>query len=151
MPSTTDFHVTVFEAIPSPIFVVDRDLCVIDFNTAAAKLPNAIIFNALRPRGGEMLGCVHADGAGCGQDPACRGCSIQKLMRDAFDGGYICRRAVAMQLRTKNGASEDVDFLVSAAPFRDGREPLLLVILENLNQIATLWDRTRSGRMAAGT
>lgn len=138
MPATTDFHVTVFEAIPSPIFVVDREFSVIDFNTAAAKLPNSVVFNALRPRGGDMLNCVHADGVGCGKAAACRGCGIQQVMREAFEGGYISRRATAIQLRTAGGGRESTDFLVTAAPFRDGREPLLLLVLENLTEIRKL-------------
>ncbi len=151
MSAQTDFHVTVFEAIPSPIFVIDREFSIIDFNSAAGKLPNAVVFNALRARGGDMLGCVHAEGGVCGEAAACRGCSIQKVIRDAFTGGYVCRRAIAMPLRMAGGGVEITDFLVTAAPFRDGKEPLLLLILENLGEIIRAATRGDARGTAAAT
>jgi PAS domain-containing protein len=152
MPLTTDFHLTVFEAIPSPIFVVDRDLCIIDFNAAAARLPDPIVFTALRPGAGEVLHCINAEGAGCGASPACRECGIRNSMREALQGGYVCRHAVRLHVRRGEQTIEEADFLVTAAPFRDGSESLLLLILEDLEEIVRLRDRSLSrSAHAAGT
>ena len=151
LPVTTDFHVTVFEAIPSPVFVVDREFSIIDFNAAAAKLPDPIVFTALRPRGGEALRCVNAEAAGCGNSPACRECGIRNTMKEALVGGYVCRRAVRMRLRRDGKNVEEVDFLVTAAPFRDGSEPLVLLILEDLDEIVRLRNRARAQAVRLGT
>jgi PAS domain-containing protein len=151
MPLTTDFHVTVFEAIPSPVFVVDRDLCIIDFNAAAAKLPDPVVFTAFRPRAGDELRCINSEAGGCGSSPACRECGIRNSMREAISGGYVCRRAVRMHLRRDGANVEEVDFLITAAPFRDGSEPLALLILEDLEEIIRLRDRALFRTAQAGT
>ena len=33
-----DFHKTVLDAIPSPVFVVQQDVRIVDFNTAASNI-----------------------------------------------------------------------------------------------------------------
>jgi nitrogen-specific signal transduction histidine kinase len=33
-----DFHKTVLDAIPSPVFVVQQDVRIVDFNAAASKM-----------------------------------------------------------------------------------------------------------------
>lgn len=37
-PGRTDFYKTILNAIPSAVFVVEDDVCIVDFNSAAAKL-----------------------------------------------------------------------------------------------------------------
>src|SRR5947209_12406848 len=108
---TTDFHVTVFEAIPTPVFVVDRDLCVIDFNAAAARFSDPSVFGAVRLGGRGVLPCVEGETTGCGTSPSCRQCAITNSMKEALAGGSVCRRAVRLRLRRDKNRIEEVDFL----------------------------------------
>jgi hypothetical protein len=144
MPELESFHETVFDAAPVAMFVVDRDMGIIDFNLAAAKLTYPVVTEALRPVTGEVLRCVHANG-GCGDSAACRTCVIQKSVRASFDGAHICRRAALMTLR-QGGDPVNFEFLVTTAPFQDGQEPLALLALEDLTELESLRERVRGQR-----
>ena len=53
--ANADLHETIFDAIPSPIFVVDSDLRVLDFNMAAATFLGAASAQLSRPHEGRGL------------------------------------------------------------------------------------------------
>lgn len=137
MTPQSDFHEVVFEAVPTPMFIVDQDLCVIDFNAAAARMSEPLVMAALRPTTGNVLQCADMDGARCGQAPACRSCMIRKSVREAYAGGEVHRKAVRLTVQ-KHGLSTEADFLVTTAPFRDRAKRLVLLILENLAEIDAL-------------
>jgi hypothetical protein len=128
------FHRVLFNAMPMPVFVVDQDVCILDYNHAAAqliekgkKLPKEI-------RGGDVLGCVnaaeHADG--CGRGAACGDCVIRKSVRAAFGGKHITRAPARMQLRSRGKATR-VDLRVTCEPFTYQKRSYALLILEGLN------------------
>ena len=54
------FHRVLFDAMPLPVFVVDDDMCIFDYNAAAAKLLGKGKRLIVRHRGGEVLNCIHA-------------------------------------------------------------------------------------------
>jgi hypothetical protein len=132
-----DFHETVFEAVPSPLLIVDSDLGIIDFNLAAARIAEPVVLEALRPRPGEALGCIHAQAAGCGNSPACSGCSIKSSVREALNDQLVTRRTACMHLM-KDGVIVENEFLISAASFTDGTERLAVLVLENISELFSL-------------
>ena len=73
-----DIFRTVFDAMPSLIFVVDNDVRIQEYNAAAADLLTAKRSTILKRRGGEVLHCLHAAEApeGCGWAPFCKDCVI---------------------------------------------------------------------------
>lgn len=134
MTSPSDFHEVVFDAVPAPMLIVDRDLCVIDFNVAAARLSEPMLMSALRPASGDVLHCVETQRGTCGEAAACRECMIRKSVCEAYAGGQVHRRAVRLNVENQ-GAQKQVEFLVTSAPFRDRTNRLALLILEDLGEI----------------
>src|SRR5690349_5434331 len=94
-----EFHEVVFEAIPSPIFVLDSNLRIIDFNSAAAGLAESAILEASRPAYGEVVHCIETEIAACGHAPGCHACVIRNSVREAFAGAQVCRKSACMHLR----------------------------------------------------
>ena len=142
MQNHPEFHETVFEAVPSPILVVDSELSIIDFNVAAAKVAEPVVFEILRPRSGDVLGCVHAEPNGCGNSPACRRCVLAGSLREAIEGRSVRRRAAHLHVR-KGDAIVEAELLVTTAPFEDDTQRLALMVLEDVGELLAL---RRSGQ-----
>src|SRR3990170_1394665 len=106
----------IFEAIPSPAFIVDKDVRIVDFNGAAA---------AVLPAGG------------CGPAPACRDCAIRNAVTSAVSGGKSQRVKSAMSLRS-NGSVKEIDLLVTASPFGHGGTSYVFLLLEDVSELVRL-------------
>jgi hypothetical protein len=142
----TDFLASVFDALPAPALVVDREVRMIDFNIQAARLIERVPFAILRPPAGQSLACIHAAESpeGCGHATACPECPIRNLVREAFETGQTRRRMAHMEL-TRNGRSAAVDLLVSVTPIPDESEPVALLILEDAAELSKLLGNTSRG------
>ena len=94
--------------MPMPVFVVDKDVCIFDYNAAAARLLRKDKKLVIRRRGGEVLKCVHSlEGAKeCGSAPACRDCTVRKSVRMAARGRRVVRQAAQMELIRKRQSRE---------------------------------------------
>jgi PAS domain-containing protein len=70
---------SVFDALPSLIFVVDEDIKIQEYNAAAAEFLSGKRAAILKHRGGEVLRCLHATDVteGCGRAPFCKTCVIR--------------------------------------------------------------------------
>ena len=55
-----EFHKTILDAFPSPVFIVDQDMRIIDLNAAGARLVGEGKTSVLRRKGGEVLQCIHS-------------------------------------------------------------------------------------------
>lgn len=136
MPNHPDFHEIVFEAMPSPIFVIDSDLSIIDFNLAAARVAEPVVFEMFRPRSGDLLGCIHAEAEGCGNSPACRTCVVAASIREAMEGRVVCRKAARVHVR-KGDEIRETELLVTTASFEDVGQRLALMVLEDVGELLT--------------
>src|SRR5512144_1585629 len=96
-------HRVLFDAMPMPVFVVDRDVSILEYNAAAAELLGWDKQTILGRRDGDVLHCVHASEApgGCGQAPACADCVIRTSVRAASKGQTVTRRPVRLELENK--------------------------------------------------
>lgn len=128
------FHRVLFDAMPMPVFVVNKDMCVFDYNTAASRLLHKNRKFIIQRRGGEVLNCVHSmEGPGdCGSTPACRDCVVRNSVQTAARGRRVIRRWAQMQL-VRKGRTARVKLRVSCQPFNYGRSTFILLILEGLN------------------
>lgn len=128
------FHRVLFDAMPMPVFVVDKDVCIFDYNAAAARLLRKGKKFVIRRRGGDVLKCVHSmEGPkGCGSSPACRDCVVRNSVRTAARGRSVTRRYAQMDL-VRNGRTARVKLRVSCQPFTYGRSSFVLLVLEGLN------------------
>jgi PAS domain-containing protein len=128
------FHRVLFDAMPLPVFVVDDDVCIFDYNAAAAKLLGKGKRLILRHRGGEVLNCIHAaeTPGGCGCAPACRDCVVRKTVRAAARGHRVIRQRAQMEL-VRNRKTIPVDLQVSCQPFTYGQSSFIVLVLEGLD------------------
>ncbi|MGO4886102.1 MAG: PAS domain-containing protein [Bryobacteraceae bacterium] len=141
----------MFDAMPLPAFVVDRDFNIVDFNLAGAKLLDRVPFAVLRLRGGDRLECVHtAESAGEGSSEPCRDCIVKNFVREVFSQSEARRSTGRLRL-TRGETAADMDFLITVAPIPDEAEPLALLILDDAAQLAALLPERDRGTTASSS
>jgi hypothetical protein len=112
---------------------------VLEHNAAAGELVSTPGVTLYQRRGGEALNCLHADDVpgGCGRGLDCSHCVIRNSVAEAFDGERVVRRRARLQL-VRDGGTTDFYALISASPFRYQGKPLVLLVLEDISDIAEL-------------
>ncbi len=128
---------SLFDAIPSPSFLVDADVRILASNAAAGPLIRGGSRAGLRKRGGEALGCLHADETpeGCGHAASCRDCVIRNSVTKAVRGEATARTRTMAETANGNGLVP-IHLLVTASPVpHDGPELLVLLILEDISEL----------------
>jgi PAS domain-containing protein len=133
----------IFDAIPQPTFVVDGDVKIHDFNTAAECYLGPEPSTALRRRGGEALHCINSEAHGCGLAEPCKQCVIRESVRSAVRGESTNRKKHRAKLRVDGGTTE-IELLVTAAllPYTDA--PRAVLVLENVTEILALHRKKRA-------
>ncbi len=128
------FHRVLFNAMPMPVFVVDQDVTILEYNTAAAQILARDESQILQHRGGEVLKCTHATETpgGCGRAPACLECVLRNSVKAAFEGRSVKRQWSRMELLTGKRRTK-VDLRVSCQPITYNHHSFALLILEGLN------------------
>jgi hypothetical protein len=129
----------VFDSLPSIIFVVDDDVRIQEYNTAAAELLLANRSSILKRRGGEVFHCLHSFDVpeGCGRGPLCKDCIIRNSVTEAFDGNRIVRRRTRIEI-IRNRKKIEIYALITASRFSYNEIPLVLLIIEDISEIAEL-------------
>ena len=121
--------------MPLPVFVVDNDINILEYNAAAARLlVEGWQTRKQRWSGGDVLECLHAaeSSGGCGCSPACSNCGLREAVSAAFRGQPVTRQWAAMELNWK-GKPAKVDLRVSCQPFSYGKSDFVLLVLEGLD------------------
>ncbi len=137
--SLEDLLVVIFNTIPSPIFVVDGDVQIHHYNTAANPLLAADGSTLLRRRGGEALHCLHMRDVpeGCGRGPACKDCVLRNSVSEAFQGNKVVRRRHKLEL-IRNGSILEIYALITASPLLFQGNPLALLMIEDISELVEL-------------
>ncbi|HYG34984.1 MAG TPA: PAS domain-containing protein [Clostridia bacterium] len=127
------FHRVLFDAMPMPILVVDNDVSILEYNSAAAKLLGQDKAVVLRRRGGEAMHCVHATKTpeGCGHSPACADCVVRNSVRAASRGTQVTRQWAPLEILA-NGRATKTNLWVSCYPFQYEQHSFILLMLEGL-------------------
>jgi len=131
------FLMDTFNAIPFPTMVVDDDVRILFWNTAAISLlSNEEVFQI---RGGEVLHCIHSTETkeGCGHAPHCKNCIVRISVSEAIHGGKVYRKKTVMELKT-DGNRTTIPLLVTTSPYKYKQEKLALLILENIQELMQL-------------
>ena len=129
----------VFDALPSRVFVVDDDVRIQEYNSAAAYLLMADRKTVLKKRAGDILHCVHSVEVpeGCGRAPACKTCIIRNSVSEAFQGNRIVRRRARIAL-ISNEHQTEIYALITASPFSFQEKLHALLVIEDISEIAEL-------------
>ena len=126
----------LLDAMPSYVFLVDRDVTILDYNAAAGAFLGVGRRSILRHRGGEVFHCLHSRDvtAGCGQGPFCESCPVRAAVNEAFAGKKCVRRQVRMELSSGRKIQE-LNVLLTASPFAYQGHERVVLILEDLGVI----------------
>lgn len=135
----TDMLRSVFDTLPSLVFVVDDDVRIEEYNVAAAEFLSVQRSAILRRRGGEVLHCLHATDVpeGCGRAPFCENCIIRNSVSEAFQGTRVVRRRTRLEIIRDENKIE-IYALITASPFKYKERPLVLMVIEDISEIAEL-------------
>lgn len=123
-------HRALFDAMPLPVFVVDKDVNVLECNAAAARLFKPGRQTTRQRKAGDVLHCLHTTESpkGCGGAAACSDCGL----RAASQGQSVTRQWAEMEL-VRRGRPVNVELRVSCQPFTYDRSAFVLLVLEGLN------------------
>ena len=129
----------LLDAIPSYVFLVDRDVTILDYNAAAGTFLGVGQRSILRHRGGDVFHCLHSRevAAGCGHGPFCKSCSVRDAVNEAFAGKKCVRRQVRMELCSGRKVKE-LHVLLTASPFAYQGHERVVLILEDLSGLSAL-------------
>lgn len=135
----SDMLRAVFDAMPLLIFVVDDDVRILEYNVTASELLAAPRSAILKRRGGEVLHCLHATEVpeGCGRAPFCKNCVIRNSVAEAFHGNQVVRRRTKLEMIRDENKLE-IYALITASPFLYEQRPLVLLVIEDISEIAEL-------------
>ncbi|MFP3982175.1 MAG: PAS domain-containing protein [Desulfurivibrionaceae bacterium] len=130
---------TVFDALPSLIFIVDSDVRIHEYNAAAAELLADKRETIIRHRSGEVLHCIHSREVteGCGHAPLCSDCIIRNSVYEASLGHRVVRRRTKIEI-VQSGEQLSIYALITASPFQFEGRPLVLLVIEDISEIAEL-------------
>jgi len=133
------FSRTVYDAVPSPILVVNEDVCIIDHNHAAENILSPQSQVVMRRRAGEVLHCLNSNRSplGCGRSEPCRECVIRGSVNRCLATGALTRQKARLELADGEKVNE-VHLLVSAAPLTHRGQKLVVLILEDIGEIVEL-------------
>ena len=129
----------LLDAIPSYVFLVDRDVTILDYNAAAGAFLGIGRRLILRHRGGDVFHCLHSRDvtAGCGHGPFCKSCLVRGAVNEAFAGKKCVRRQVCMELWSGRKVKK-LHVLLTASPFAYQGHERVVLILEDLSGLAAL-------------
>jgi len=139
-----EFFRSVFDAVPALAFIVDEDVRLLTWNAMADHDLALDAGHAFMQRGGEALHCINSTSAaeGCGRAEACSQCVIRNSVNQAFDGKRISRELARLELSAE-GQTQEVYFLVTAAPFGYQGKDYVLLIMEDVVKLVTLEQMNR--------
>lgn len=131
--ASSSMLVTILDALPEPVFILNRQRQVIHGNAAARTMAAGLgcpSILGLRP--GELMACRTALEApsGCGTSEACRTCGAVQAILEAA-GGQRSNQECRIN-RDPGAGPEALDFRISASPFVLGNDEFVLFIASDI-------------------
>ena len=129
----------IIDAIPSAIFIINKNLQVININQAASKIYKADPQIVLKKPSGEILHCLNAEDSeeGCGATDNCPDCVIRNSVNKSINGKTIFKQKYKMQLQ-RGERIERVYMLISSAPLEHNGQNYALVTIDDITEITEL-------------
>lgn len=133
------YYRSILDAMPIPVFIVDDDMRLVDWNRMASVVFGLEKPEAVLVRGGDALHCLHSTDSpdGCGRGPFCRSCVIRNSVGESMKGMSVVRRRTKLEFRLP-GNTRQLDILVTASPIPGPVENLSLLIVEDVSEIVKL-------------
>ena len=132
---------SLMDGIPTPAFVVDDGMRMVDSNAAGVGLLGRVGRLELRRLCGEVLHCIRAAGdAGvCGTTPHCPDCVLRQTLESAVKTRKPQRRLGSFRVQEKGRArGRRIELHVTASPLAHRRRRCYLMLLEDVTELVTL-------------
>jgi hypothetical protein len=129
----------VLDAMPLPVFVIDRDLRVVDRNEAGAKFLGDAAAGLRHRLPGDILHCVVAlsSPGGCGTGAACADCVLRGAVAASLALDAPVRRHGTLERKSESGPKK-LHLFVTAAGIPGADPALRLLILEDFTEFLEL-------------
>lgn len=131
----TDTFRAMFEAFPSPVFVVDGDVMVHDFNTAAAEFLLLHRDNLSR-----LSSPVENDWTATDMPAVrwhglfCQDSFIGTAVKEAVQGHHVVRRYTRLESH-REGCRTELETRIKCCPFQNGANTQVLLVFEEMRQL----------------
>lgn len=138
-PDQKDLYRRILDLIPTPIFVIDSDLQILEHNEAARELLAVPIESSDDPHSGHVLHCLNAvhRAEGCGRTPFCSRCGLRNALNASARGERNVHTRTVLRL-VENGRERERVFRLTVAPFADAGAERWLLILDDRTEQAEL-------------
>lgn len=129
----------MIDSLPSAVLVVDDDVTVEFANRTAVDMMRLSKGQDIKRRGGEVMGCLHADESalGCGHAEACRDCMVRNSVYKSYHSQQVVRQKVRLELR-REGRIVPFPVLVSASPLDFQDKLYCLLVIEDISELLSL-------------
>jgi len=145
------FLKSLFESIPCGVLIIDGDRRILAVNNVLEQTFGISGAEVMDQRGGEALRCVNAfkNPKGCGFAEECITCGVRNTALEALSGNQTHRKKATFQLLV-DGKTNDLQLLISAAPFDHEGRRLAVIVLEDMTELNTLRRRLKTDQSFAG-
>jgi PAS domain-containing protein len=127
---------SVIEAVPSPLFILNKNLEIVDHNKAGVLFvgPDAEIL--LMRLCGEALHCFHEQEAieKCGKTEFCKDCVFRNVTEDVWKGKAALRKKYKFRIK-RNGKTATRYLHVSSSPLEYKNELFAILIIEDATEL----------------
>ena len=137
--SSDGFYKSIIDAMPSAVFIMDKDGIIIDLNLEANKITGIDPDKAIRRLCGDVLHCIHAikNEKDCGQTQYCSDCVIRSSINSVMANQKVYREKAVMNIG-KSNSFHMAYFLVTSSPVNYQEQHLILISLEDITEITKL-------------
>jgi hypothetical protein len=138
--SPPDLLRVTLDAFPSPVFIVDENLVIVDSNDAARAVFGSDAPGIVSEKNrGVLPGLItRRETPGCNKLPACQNCTIRTSVQAALAGQKVVRRRSTMEIAVPGSPKRHVHYLLTTSPFAFEGRRLTLLILEDVNELMEL-------------
>ena len=139
--TTTPNAKNILDAIPAFVFVVDEDVRIIEYNTAAAALLDGNRISIINVRAGEALHCIHSHevAEGCGRATICQDCVIRNSVVIACKGEKVSRKRTRIEIGN-DGNTTEIFAVISASPIELDDNKFVLLMIEDISELVAIQD-----------
>lgn len=129
----------ILEAIPAFVFVVDKDVRIVEYNSAAAGLLKGSRISIINKRAGEALHCINSDvvSEGCGNAPSCKECIIRNSVGIAFSGEKVSRQRAKIEINSC-GVTTEIFAVITASPLELDDKKFVLLQIEDISELTAI-------------
>jgi hypothetical protein len=127
----------VLDALPLPVYVVERECHVVDCNAAGAAFVESSREQLVGRLPGDLLQCIVALAApgGCGSGAACSSCLLRSTITCAAAAGAPVRRGGVLERKGEQGLQK-LHLFVTATPIP--ATALSLLVIEDVSELLRL-------------